>query len=128
MKDDCLRVHMEESKNRSSIYSNKRQFDDRANNFMNSGNKVAGSDNDCKLTRESVTSYGSGNIRTNTSSGSRWKRDKNLKEPIENLNRKIALSHIEKSETYETTSLGNFYLIKYFLTITNIKHSTTSIR
>ena len=78
----------------------------RANNFVNSGNKIAVLDNDGKLTRASITSYGSGNIRTNTSSGSRWKRDTNINDPIENINQKIALSNLEKSDASETTTLG----------------------
>lgn len=99
---------MEESKNRSSVYNknNRHHLAGRTNNFISSGNKIAVSDNDNKLARASITSYGSGNIRTNTSSGSRWKRDINFKGQVDNVTRKIALSHLEKSESSDPTSLG----------------------
>lgn len=108
MKDVCSSILMEEIKNKSSVYdkNNRHHLAGRTNNFISSGNKIAVSDNDNKLARASVTSYGSGNIRTNTSSGSRWKRDINFKGQVDNVTRKIALSHLEKSESSDPTSLG----------------------
>ena len=59
---------------------------------------MTGIDNEKNLARASVATFNSGTMRTNTSSGTRGKRNLYFRDPLENNARKAAYSNIEKEE------------------------------